>query len=152
MKTIPTLLNTQYWCGFEYSLVPFRRHGSINRHSSFIQPLRAPDHRQSPVLRELINQMSCHIDYSFSFMEQNQLLLLTVKSAYLLTFKLYCVTEVDSLLLCLSQPRNFEEYKAHIALHQKPKGTCVISSRVRVVLHVVPNLWKKRAIYLDRQA
>ena len=86
--------------------------------------LRASDHRQSPVPRELINQMSCHIDYSSLFMEQNQLLLHTVKSAYLLTFKLYCVTEVDSLLLCLSQPRNFEEYKAHIALPQNQKDLC----------------------------
>ena len=28
-------------------------------------------------------------------------------------------------------------------LYNKTKRTCVISSRVRVVLHVVPNLWKK---------
>ena len=96
---------------FSFLLTKFPESGGPASSGGSPTVARAPRAHQSNVMPYRL--------FLLFFMEQNQLLLLTVKSAYLLTFKLYCVTEVDSLLLCLSQPRNFEEYKAHIALCQK---------------------------------
>ena len=102
----------------------------------------APDHRQSPVLRELINQMSCHIDYSFSLWSKTSCC--SSQSKVPTFWPLSCIVWLR-WTACFSvsvNPETLKNIKLTLLYAKKPTRTWVISPRVRVVLHVVPNLWK----------
>ena len=96
------------------------------------------------------SSIKCHVISIIPFWgARNQLLLLTSQKCLLLTFKRYCNTEVASLLSCLSQPRNFEEYKAHIALQQNQKDLCYFIASTSCPA-CCPQLVEEIAIYLDK--
>ena len=82
------------------------------------------------------SSIKCHVISIIPFWgARNQLLLLTSQKCLLLTFKLYCTLRWLACSAVSVNPETLKNIKLKLLYNKKPKRTCVISSRVRVVLH-----------------